>query len=59
MKLPLRYSKKSYEYCLDYKQMGRHCKVKRPWRDWTKEEQIAYLDWDHAENERVEAQVDA
>lgn len=26
-------------------------------RNWTKEEMMAYLDWDKAEDDRVEAQV--
>ena len=26
-------------------------------REWTKEEQMSYLDWDKAENERVERNV--
>jgi hypothetical protein len=29
----------------------------RPGREWTKEEMMAYLDWDQAENERIEARV--
>lgn len=59
MGLPLRYSKEAYEYYLDYKRMGKQCAVRRPRRDWTKEEQIAYLDWEEKEDKRVEAQVTA
>ena len=59
MKLPLRLNKQSYEWCLNYKQMGRHCKIKRTYRDWTKEEQMSYLDWDLAENKRAEYEVTA
>ncbi|KAJ3454861.1 hypothetical protein MRS44_013461 [Fusarium solani] len=57
MGLPLRYSKADYDWCLDYKQMGRHCKAGNSIRDWTKEEMMSYLDWDKAENERVEQNV--
>jgi hypothetical protein len=44
--LPLRYSKKSYEWCLDYKQMTKRCITSTGSREWTKEEMMAYLDWD-------------
>jgi hypothetical protein len=57
MGLPLRYDRMSYEWCLDYKQMGRRCVVPREARDWTKEEMMAYLDWSKAEDDRIEAQV--
>ena len=57
MGLPTRYSKADYDWCLDYKQMGRRCKEGRSTREWTKEEQMSYLDWDRAENERVEKNV--
>ncbi|KAJ3455262.1 hypothetical protein MRS44_013862 [Fusarium solani] len=57
MRLPIRYSKAEYDWCLDYKQMGRHCKAGSSIRDWTKEEMMSYLDWDKAENERVEQNV--
>ncbi|KAJ3453719.1 hypothetical protein MRS44_017966 [Fusarium solani] len=57
MGLPTRYSKADYDWCLDYKQMGRHCKAGRSIRDWTKEEMMSYLDWDKAGNERVEQNV--
>jgi hypothetical protein len=39
--------------------MGKECTIKRPYRSWTKEEQIAYLDWDEADDQRVQAQVEA
>jgi hypothetical protein len=55
--LPMRYPKSSYYWCLDYKQMGKRCKTATGSRDWTKEEMMAYLDWDKAEDERVEARV--
>lgn len=58
MGLPLRYSKVEYDWCLDYKQMGSHCKVGNGTRDWTKEEMMSYLDWDRAENDRVEQNVE-
>ncbi len=32
--------------------MGKQCKTQSGSRDWTKEEMIAYLDWDRAEDER-------
>ncbi|KID80963.1 hypothetical protein MGU_11634 [Metarhizium guizhouense ARSEF 977] len=57
MGLPLRYDKKSYEWCLDYKQMSRRLTTSSGSREWTKEEMMAYLDWSKAEDERIEAQV--
>ncbi|KAG6989724.1 PKS-NRPS hybrid synthetase [Fusarium oxysporum f. sp. conglutinans] len=57
MGLPLRYDKVSYDWCLDYKQMGGRCVSSRGARDWTKEEMMAYLDWSKAEDDRIEAQV--
>ena len=58
MGLPLRYQKDLYIWCRDYKQMGQYfvsCGGKR--REWTKEEMMAYIDWDTAEDRRVEAEV--
>lgn len=55
--LPLRYDKRSYEWCLDYKRMSRRCITLTGSREWTKEEMMAYLDWSKAEDERIEAQV--
>ncbi|KID83172.1 hypothetical protein MGU_09535 [Metarhizium guizhouense ARSEF 977] len=58
MGLPLRYQKDLYIWCRDYKQMGQHCVSsggKR--REWTREEMMAYIDWDTAEDRRVEAEV--
>jgi MULE transposase domain/Zinc knuckle len=57
MGLSLRYSKKSYEWCLDYKQMTKRCITSTGSREWTKEEMMAYLDWSEAEDKRIEAQV--
>uniref|UniRef100_A0A8H7K5T0 MULE transposase domain-containing protein n=1 Tax=Bionectria ochroleuca TaxID=29856 RepID=A0A8H7K5T0_BIOOC len=57
MGLPQRYDKASYNWCLDYKQMGKRCTATEPSREWTKEEMIAYLDWNKAEDKRVEARV--
>jgi hypothetical protein len=57
MGLPSRYGKKSYEWCLDYKQMTKHCRTSTGSREWTKEEMMAYLDWSEAEDKRIEAQV--
>lgn len=57
MGLPLRYDKKSYEWCIDYKQMGRRCGRGASSREWTKEEMMAYLDWNEAEDARIEARV--
>ena len=37
--------------------MNKHCRTSTGFRDWTKEEMMAYLDWDKSENDRVEAQV--
>ena len=39
--------------------MGKHCRTSTGFRDWTKEEMMAYLDWDNSENDRVDAQVAA
>ncbi|KAJ3453427.1 hypothetical protein MRS44_017674 [Fusarium solani] len=58
MKLPMRYSKAELDWCLDYKQMGRHCRERNGIREWTREEKESYLDWDKAENERVEQSVE-
>ena len=55
MGLPLRYRKSYYTWCLDWKIMGPRCGS----RDWTREEMTAYLDWDTAENARIQAQVEA
>ncbi|KAL9561263.1 hypothetical protein ACKAV7_014618 [Fusarium commune] len=59
MGLPQRYDKVSYKWCLDWKQMGKQCRMQEGSRDWTKEEMMAYLDWSKAEDDRVEAQVAA
>ena len=59
MGLPLRYSKANYQWCLDWKQMNKGCRTSTGFRDWTKEEMMAYLDWDKSENDRVEAHVAA
>lgn len=59
MGLPQRYNKASYQWCLDWKQMGKHYKMQKGSRDWTKKEMMAYLDWSKAEEDRVEAQVAA
>lgn len=37
--------------------MGKRCETATGVRDWTKEEMMAYLDFDAMEEERVEAQV--
>ena len=55
--LPLGYNKASYNWCLDYKQIGEHRVTSTGTRDWTKEEMMAYLDWDNAENDRIEADI--
>lgn len=55
--LPLRYEKRSYEWCSDYKQMSKRCVTSMGSREWTKEEMMAYLDWNKAEDERVEERV--
>jgi len=57
--LPLRYDKASYQWCLDYKQMGERCRESTGSRVWEKEEMMAYLDWSKAEEDRVEARVAA
>jgi hypothetical protein len=56
--LATRYSKAEYEWCLDYKQMGKSYRSPSGHiRDWTKDEIMSYLDWDKAESERVEGNV--
>ena len=59
MHLPQRYNKAALAWCLDWKQMGKQCRMQTGSRDWTKEEMMAYLDWDKAEEDRVEAVVAA
>lgn len=55
--LPQRYSKTDYHWCLDWKQMGKDCKMQGGSREWTREEMMAYLDWSKAEDDRVDAEV--
>ena len=57
--LPLRYSKADYQWCLDWKQMGKQCRMQTGSRDWLKEEKMAYLDWDKSEQDRIEGRVAA
>jgi hypothetical protein len=57
MKLPLRYSKSSYNWCLDYKNMGKRCRIGYATRPWTMEEMTAYIDWSKAEDTRIERVV--
>lgn len=57
MKVPSRYPKASYEWCLDYKYMGKVCQSTKTPRPWTTEEVMAYLDWSDAEDARVEEVV--
>ena len=57
MKLPQRYSKADYEWCLDYKYMGKQCRIGIVTRPWTREEMMAYLDWNAAEEARIEKAV--
>ncbi len=57
MKLPARYPKTSYNWCLNYKYMGEACQTGRTSRPWTTEEMMAYLDWSNAEDARVEEVV--
>ena len=49
--LPLRYSKRDYDWCLRLQNMK---KCKDGGASWSKEEMMAYLDWSNAEDERVE-----
>ena len=41
-----------HEWCRDYKQMTEHCTTSTGSREWTKEEMIAYLDWNETEDKR-------
>ena len=59
MGLPQRYSKTDYQWCLDWKQMKKDCRIQGGSREWTKGEMMAYLDWSNAEDDRVEAEVAA
>lgn len=38
--------------------MGKRCRAETGMREWTKEEMMSYLDWDKAETERVEKNVE-
>jgi hypothetical protein len=42
--LPLRYSKASFSWCLEFTQMTKRYSTSTGVRDWTKEEMMAYLD---------------
>jgi hypothetical protein len=57
MRLPLKYPKSSYDWCLDYKFMGKLCRTGKTPRPWTTEEVMAYLDWNNAEDARVDEVV--
>ena len=57
MGLPLRYDKKSSEWCLDYEQITKHCRTSTGSREWTEEEMVAYLDWSKAKDNCIDAQV--
>jgi hypothetical protein len=39
--------------------MLKNCRTATGVRDWTKEEMIAYLDWNKQEDEQIEAKVAA
>jgi hypothetical protein len=56
-KLPTKYPKASYKWCLDWKSMGKVCWNGKVPRTWTREKMNAYLDWDEAEDARVEVLV--
>lgn len=57
MGLPVRYDKTDYVWCRSFKQMGKRYHDPNGSREWTEEEMTAYLDWDRAEDDRVEAQL--
>ncbi|KAK6850577.1 transposase-like protein [Apiospora arundinis] len=57
MHLPVLYNRTSYDWCLDLKQMGSQCTTSAGSRDWTREEMMAYLDWDRFENDRMDVLV--
>ncbi len=42
---------------LTYKQMTKRCDTGLDSRAWKREEMTAYLDWDKAEEERIDAKV--
>jgi len=58
MGLPLRYRKKDYMWCRGWKQMTGHCTTPTEPREWTEEEMTAYLDWNRAEDARIQVIVD-
>lgn len=51
------YNIADYDWCLDWKQMTRCCETPTGSREWTKEEMMAYLDWDKSENDRLDVKV--
>ena len=57
IRLPPKFTKQNYTWCQDYKQMSSRCTISSGSRDWTQEEMNAYLDWNNAEDERIERQV--
>jgi hypothetical protein len=57
MDLPLRYIKASYSWCLAFMQMTKRCSISIGVRDWTKKEMKAYIDWNTAEEQRIDSLV--
>ncbi len=56
--LPLQYDEGDYQWCLDWRQMTGCCDTSTGSRKWTTEEMNAFLDWDRAEDVRVQAIVE-
>jgi hypothetical protein len=55
--LPESYSDTSFKWCRNFKQMGKQCIDNGRTRPWTEEEMMAYLDWNWAEDDRVDASL--
>jgi hypothetical protein len=57
MGLPASYSSTSFRWCRNRRQMGKECTDSTGTRAWTEEEMMTYLDWDRAEDDRVDASL--
>lgn len=55
----MQYGKRQFDLCRNWKQMTARCTTSTGSRDRTAEEMTAYLDWDRAEDERVQTIVES
>lgn len=54
----MRYPNSMYKWCLERSQATKHFEMPHGGtRSWSKEEMMCYIDWDKAEEERVERAV--